>query len=147
MTSAAATARARYSASVLDRARVGCFFADQETILFTIKTQWPDVERRLIGQPAQCLSKQSIWKENPDIVEGHNLPFHANIWVCDRLKMVITGLMEARIDSRQNVIRSFFWRKEIASCQRCARIPKDPREVLILENSNLVCYEEGWQLV
>ena len=45
-----------YSASALDRERVGCRFDDQEIKLSPKNTQYPDVERRVSGQPPQSAS-------------------------------------------------------------------------------------------
>ena len=52
LTSATALARALYSASVLDQARVFCFLQPQDMRLSSTKTQKPQVECRSSRQPA-----------------------------------------------------------------------------------------------
>ena len=52
-----AFAMARYSASTLDLETVVCHLEDHETSEAPRKTQNPDVERRVSGQPAQSTSE------------------------------------------------------------------------------------------
>jgi hypothetical protein len=46
-----------YSASALDRDTVCCHFEDQATKLLPKNTQYPEVERRVSGQPTQSASE------------------------------------------------------------------------------------------
>ena len=62
--SATALATPLYSASALDRETVGCRLADQEIRLSPKKTQKPDVERLVVGQPAQSASVY-VTKDSP----------------------------------------------------------------------------------
>ena len=56
MHSVTALATPRYSASALERDTVAWRLEDQETRASPRKTQKPDVERRVSGQPAQSAS-------------------------------------------------------------------------------------------
>jgi hypothetical protein len=47
----------RYSASVLDRDTVFCRLDDHNTRLLPMKTQNPEVERWVSGNPAQSVSE------------------------------------------------------------------------------------------
>lgn len=49
-----------YSASALDRDIVVCRLDDHETRESQKKTQNPDVERRVSGQPAQSVSEYAV---------------------------------------------------------------------------------------
>jgi hypothetical protein len=49
--------RARYSALVLDRATTDCFLLRHEIKEVQSKKQYPVVERRLVGSPAQLVSE------------------------------------------------------------------------------------------
>ena len=62
LVSAAALARALYSASVLDRATVFCFLQPQEMRLLSRNTQKPPVERRSSRHLAQSASEKT-WRE------------------------------------------------------------------------------------
>ena len=53
-------AMARYSASALDLETVVCRLEDHETRESPRKTQNPDVERRVSGQPAQLASEYTV---------------------------------------------------------------------------------------
>ena len=53
MSSHVARAIARYSASALDLATTSCFLLFQDIRLPPIKTQYPEVERLSVGEPAQ----------------------------------------------------------------------------------------------
>ena len=59
MSSVAAEAIARYSASILDRATVGCFLADQDTQLGPKKVQNHVVDLLVRGQPPQSESENA----------------------------------------------------------------------------------------
>lgn len=54
--SATALATPRYSASALERDTVCCLFEDHEMSLSPKKTQYPEVDRRVLGHPAQSAS-------------------------------------------------------------------------------------------
>ena len=56
MSSHVAKAIARYSALALDLATISCFLLFQDNKLPPMKTQYPDVERPSMGEPAQCAS-------------------------------------------------------------------------------------------
>ncbi|KAJ9683175.1 hypothetical protein PVL29_002267 [Vitis rotundifolia] len=56
MSSHVAKAIARYSASALDLATTSCFLLFQDIRLPPIKTQYPEVERLSVGEPAQSAS-------------------------------------------------------------------------------------------
>ena len=62
----AVVAKARYSASVEDRATVVCFLDDQEMGEGPRKTKRPVVERRLEGSPAQFASEKAVRVKRPD---------------------------------------------------------------------------------
>ena len=53
MSSHVARAIARYSASELDLATICCFLLFQDIRLPSMKTQYPEVERLSVGEPAQ----------------------------------------------------------------------------------------------
>ena len=73
----------RYSASALDRDIVGCRFEDHDIKLSPRNTQYPEVERRMSGQPPQSASDKtgepSMTKE---IGVSHNEESHVYSEVC-----------------------------------------------------------------
>lgn len=60
--SAVVEERARYSASAVERATIGCFLAFQEMQLDPRKTQNHVVDRRVALQPAQSASEKKTYK-------------------------------------------------------------------------------------
>lgn len=58
--SAAEWTRDLYSASVDERATICCFFAHQETGLEPKNTQYPVIERRSMGSPAQSAFEKTM---------------------------------------------------------------------------------------
>ena len=66
MSSAVVEAMARYSASALDRATVGCFLALQEIHVLPRNVHKPIVERRVEGHPTQSESEKAKRVGEPD---------------------------------------------------------------------------------
>ena len=60
MSSHVIRAIARYSASVLDLTTTSCFLLFQDIRLPLIKTQYPEVERLSVGEPAQFASTNNL---------------------------------------------------------------------------------------
>ena len=72
--SAVAWAIARYSASELDRDIVLCFFAHQDMMLDSKKVQYPVVERRIIGHPAQSASQKDLMCKSEVLEKKSSFP-------------------------------------------------------------------------
>lgn len=80
--SAVALAKALYSASVLDRDTVACFFAHQEIKFGPKKTAKPPVDLLSSKQPAQSESEKAVTSVEDDLLKARPTLKALHISVC-----------------------------------------------------------------